>query len=518
MPSNRSPTPLPSKGYMPDRGLSVETVRAFAETVMAADIPPSHDLGRFTTTKFDETAIDLMISGGLRNQACIHEYPSLADYREKCLSILANLWNAPNGFFGAATTGSSESVLLGGLAMKREWQLNHPNHLYPRPNVIIGANAHVCVNKFAFYFDVEARIIPVSERSGYSLDIEGLEDRLDENTIGVFLTMGSTYTGHCDLVQQVANVLDAYELRTGNNIPIHIDAASGGFILPFTSTNTNFVWDFRLSRVQSINASGHKFGMAPLAVGWILWREKSQIPQGLLVESSYLRGTHSDFSLSFSRSGAPIAGQYYNFLRLGLAGYQDRTQSLLDRARRLSVLLEETGYFYCLSDAHRQQKAGGGYTLCKGSDQAVPHVLPIAVFRLSDQARRQYPNLQLSDISDAMHDLKFSIPNYTIRGWGAHGEDIEVMRIVLRDEMTAELMTKVLAGMTHKTCRLVVVGLNESHILRLPEKTCSVHGLDHEAGDLRVRDDSVMIHLLETDCPQLLPKFLSADRYIAATA
>lgn len=154
--------------------------------------------------------------------------------------------------------------------------------------------------------------------------------------------------------------------------------------------------------------------MAPLAVGWILWREKSQIPQGLLVESSYLRGTHSDFSLSFSRSGAPIAGQYYNFLRLGLAGYQDRTQSLLDRARRLSVLLEETGYFYCLSDAHRQQKAGGGYTLCKGSDQAVTHVLPIAVFRLSDQARRQYPNLQLSDISDAMHDLKFSIPSQSL--------------------------------------------------------------------------------------------------------
>lgn len=169
--------------------------------------------------------------------------------------------------------------------------------------------------------------------------------------------------------------------------------------------------DFRIPRVQSINVSGHKFGIAPLAVGWIIWREKSLIPQCLLLESSYLRGTQSNFSLSFSRSGAPIAGQYYNFLRLGLAGYRERTHSLLDRACHLSIRLEETGYFTCLSDAHRQQIPGVCRDLCRGDDQIAAPVLPIVVFRLTDRVRRLYPKMQLSDVSDAMHGFRFSIPS-----------------------------------------------------------------------------------------------------------
>ncbi|OQD86212.1 hypothetical protein PENANT_c008G10892 [Penicillium antarcticum] len=384
---------------------AIETDRVIALIEdMEADLPPSRDLGRFSTTQFDETAINLMVAGSLRSQPCIEEYPSLADFREKCVSILANLWNAPSGFFGAATTGSSEAVLLGGLAMKRQWQLKPPACRNSPPNIIIGANAHICVNKFADYFDVEARIIHVSEKSGYAFDVEALGDHLDGNTIGVFLTLG----------------------------------------------------DFRLPRVRSINVSGHKFGMAPLAVGWIVWRENSQIPQGLLLESSYLRGTLSNFSLSFSRSGAPVAAQYYyNFLRLGLAGYQDRTRSLLDRAGRFSVLLEHTGHFLCLSDAHRQQTSGACQTLCRGHDQPATPVLPIVVFKLTDRVRRQYPKLQLSDVSDAMLDLKVSIPNYTFRGWGANGEDYEAMRIVLRDEMTTELMEEVLAGITQAVERLM---------------------------------------------------------------
>ncbi|KAJ5409716.1 uncharacterized protein N7487_004075 [Penicillium crustosum] len=448
MSSNESSTPQHVTTSIPDKGLSAEAVGEFLQKHMAADIFPSHDLGRFTTTKFDETAINIMVAGSLRNQPCIEEYPSLADFREKCVSMLANLWNAPSGFFGAAMTGSSEAVLLGGLTMKRQWQLRHPCHLNSRPNVIIGANAHICVNKVANYFDVEARIVPVNEKSGYSFDLEGLEDRLDENTIGVFLTLGSTYTGHYDPIQQVSRVLDEYEHQTGNNIPIHVDAASGGFIAPFTSSNTNFIWDFRLPRVQSINVSGHKFGRAPLAVGWIIWREKSHIPQCLLLESSYLRGTQSNFSLSFSRSGAPIAGQYYNFLHLGLAGYRERTHILLDRACHLSVRLERTGYFSCLSDAHRRQIPGICRDHCREGGQTTAPVLPVVVFRLTDHVQRLYPKVQLSDVSDAMHNFRFSIPNYTLRGWGYHGEDIEVMRLVLRDEMTMEMMEEVVTGIT----------------------------------------------------------------------
>ncbi|KAJ5302354.1 hypothetical protein N7508_007217 [Penicillium antarcticum] len=416
---------------------AIETDRVIALIEdMEADLPPSRDLGRFSTTQFDETAINLMVAGSLRSQPCIEEYPSLADFREKCVSILANLWNAPSGFFGAATTGSSEAVLLGGLAMKRQWQLKPPACLNSPPNIIIGANAHICVNKFADYFDVEARIIHVSEKSGYAFDVEALGDHLDGNTIGVFLTLGCLPT--LDIMIQ-SNTLQTCWMSTS-------------FAQETISPST----DFRLPRVRSINVSGHKFGMAPLAVGWIVWRENSQIPQGLLLESSYLRGTLSNFSLSFSRSGAPVAAQYYyNFLRLGLAGYQDRTRSLLDRAGRFSVLLEHTGHFLCLSDAHRQQTSGACQTLCRGHDQPATPVLPIVVFKLTDRVRRQYPKLQLSDVSDAMLDLKVSIPNYTFRGWGANGEDYEAMRIVLRDEMTTELMEEVLAGITQAVERLM---------------------------------------------------------------
>lgn len=185
------------------------------------------------------------------------------------------------------------------------------------------------------------------------------------------------------------------------------------FTLHLTSeANTDFHGrDFRLPRVQSINVSGHKFGMAPLAVGWIIWREKSHIPQCLLLESSYLRGTQSNFSLSFSRSGAPIAGQYYNFLRLGLTGYRERTHSLLDRACHLSIRLEETGYFSCLSDAHRRQIPGVCRDLCREGGQITAPVLPVVVFRLTDRVRRLYPKMQLSDVSDAMHGFRFSIPS-----------------------------------------------------------------------------------------------------------
>ncbi|CAI7597838.1 unnamed protein product [Penicillium glandicola] len=463
MSSNESSTPHTCDFFIPSKGVPGEILGTMMQKEMAGDIPPSQDLGRFTTTKFDGVAINLMDISGTRNQACIEEYPSLARFQENCVAILANLWKAPHNFFGTATTGSSEAVLLGGLTMKRQWQLKNPDRQNTRPNVLIGANAHICVRKFADYFDVEAKIIPVNERTRYTFDVMSLEENLDGNTIGVFLTLGSTYTGHYDPLQRVSEILDEYERRTGNNIPIHVDAASGGLITPFTSSNETFVWDFRLSRVQSINVSGHKYGMAPLAVGWMIWREKSQIPQNLLLESSYLRGTHANFTLTFSRSGAPIAGQYYNFHRLGISGYRDWVHTLLDRARLLSIWLEDTGYFHCLSDAHRQllsngiisNSADGHHTRCHENDQAAVPGLPIVVFTFADRVRQQYPRLRLSDVSDSMHDLKFSIPSYTLHGWGAQGEDIDVMRIVLRDEMTVELMAEVLKNVIHVVEELI---------------------------------------------------------------
>lgn len=215
--------------------------------------------------------------------------------------------------------------------------------------------------------------------------------------------------------------------------------------------------------------------MAPLAVGWIVWRDKSKIPQDLLLESSYLRGSHTNFSLSFSHSGAPIAGQYYNFHRMGITGYREWAQTMLDRARLLSIGLHDIGYFSCLGDSHNQlssQGANGYNTRCQESDCAEAPALPIVVFTFSDHVQRLYPKLRLPDVSDSMYDLEFSIPSksirvtfipfrsnilsgYTLGGWGAHGEDIDVMRIVLRDEMTAELLGEVLTGLARVVERLI---------------------------------------------------------------
>lgn len=207
----------------------------------------------------------------------------------RCVSIIAHLWGVQKGerAIGSATTGSSEAIHLGGLAMKRRWQESRMKEGKDtlKPNIIMGSNAQVALEKFARYFDVEARILPVSEKSCYRLDPELVKENIDENTIGVFVILGSTYTGHYEPVEEVSNVLDEYEARTGVDIPIHVDGASGAFVAPFTSARAGGQrWNFELPRVKSINVSGHKFGLVYAGVGWIIWRDESFLPKHLIFE------------------------------------------------------------------------------------------------------------------------------------------------------------------------------------------------------------------------------------------
>ncbi|KAJ5100527.1 hypothetical protein N7456_006579 [Penicillium angulare] len=403
-----------SEATVSQNGLSIEQVEAMILKDMDMDIPPTRDLGRF---------------------------------QQRCISTIAHLWNAPSdeNYYGTGATGSSEAVMLGGLVMKRRWQLKNTARPDAPINVVMGSNSHVCITRFADFFDVEARIVPVSQQ--YTLDAEKIEDYLDENTIGVFLTLGSTYSGHFDPVAKVADILDTYQDKTGYDIPIHVDAAGGGFVAPFTPNNGKFVWDFRLPRVKSINASGHKYGLCPLAIGWVIWQDKSFIPSDLIHESCYLRGIQASFSLSFSKSSTPIVYQYLNFLQKGLNGYRETIQSCLENARVVSEGLESSGYFRCLSDIHRLQSGAkqqlGSRSLCK--EEMIPG-LPVVVFRLSDRFKREHPSFRLTDISDIMHQQRYSIPYYTIPGWGPEGEDIEVMRIVVREDFTSKTAKEVLAG------------------------------------------------------------------------
>lgn len=212
------------------------------------------------------------------------------------------MWGAQKGekAIGTATTGSSEAIHLGGLAMKRRWQEKRDaeGKDKSKPNIIMGSNAQVALEKFARYFEVEERILPVSKKSRYRLDPDLVKEAIDENTIGVFVILGSTYTGHYEPVEEISKILDEYEEKTGHSIPIHVDAASGGFIAPFTHAKAGFKWDFSLPRVKSINTSGHKFGLVYAGVGWIVWRDESYLPKHLIFELHYLGG--SRYSEPFS--------------------------------------------------------------------------------------------------------------------------------------------------------------------------------------------------------------------------
>ncbi|PLB51452.1 PLP-dependent transferase [Aspergillus steynii IBT 23096] len=379
---------------------------------------------------------------------------NLGRYRNKCISILADLWNKAENEspVGAATTGSSEAILLAGLAMKRAWQQKAPTD-GKKPNVVVGSNAHACVFKFAAYFDVEARVISVNAASQFVVGKNQVAEVLDQDTVGVFLTLGSTYTGHFDPIMDVASELEIFERRTGHFIPIHIDAASGGFVAPFDPACEGLIYnrDFRIRQVQSINASGHKFGFSACTVGWLVWRDVSCVPDNLLVESSYLRGTQSAYTLSFSRSQAPVVVQYFNFLHLGVDGYQQKITALLSASRSFSHQLNTSRIFKCISPGHQPtshlDNIQQHLSLCKYTDysfetkqkdQCHPG-LPVVVFTASKSAQGNIHPTQLSDLSNWMFEKGFSIPHYTLPKWGDQGQNMDVLRIVIREDVVPQL-------------------------------------------------------------------------------
>ncbi|KAA1112493.1 hypothetical protein PGTUg99_020065 [Puccinia graminis f. sp. tritici] len=259
--------------------------------------------------------------------------------------------------YGTATTGSSEAIQLGGLAMKKIWQAKRKaagkSIHEPGPNIVMGANAQVALEKFARYFDVEMRLVPVSEKTNYCLDPIKAMEYVDENTIGVFVILGSTYTGHFEPVKPLSDLLDAYEAKTGISVPIHVDGASGAFIAPFVYPD--LPWDFRLPRVVSINTSGHKFGLTYVGCGWVVWRDQAHLPKELIFELHYLGSVEYSFSLNFSRPAHPIIHQYYNFVQLGFEGYRAIGLDDLANARLLSRALERSRYYKVLSDIHRKK-------------------------------------------------------------------------------------------------------------------------------------------------------------------
>src|SRR5690606_14388304 len=305
------------------------------------------NLATFVTTWMEPEAGRLMGECRDKNMIDKDEYPRTAELERRCVSILADLWHAPDpsAVVGCSTTGSSEACMLAGMAMKRRWRRRTPAR-DARPNLVMGVNVQVCWDKFCTFWEVEPRQVPM-EGERFHIDPEAAVALCDENTIGVVGILGSTFDGSYEPVADLCAALDGLQERTGLDIPVHVDGASGAMVAPFL--DEDLVWDFRLPRVALVNTSGHKYGLVYPGVGWALWRSSEALPEELVFRVNYLGGDMPTFALNFSRPGAQVAAQYYTFLRLGRRGFKAVQQASRDVAQSLAGRIEAMGDFRLLT-------------------------------------------------------------------------------------------------------------------------------------------------------------------------
>ena len=373
------------------------------------------NLATFCQTWAEPEVHKLMDECFSKNMVDKDEYPQTAEIESRCVQMLANLWHSPAGkdAVGCSTTGSSEAAMLGGMAMLRKWQAKRKQagKDFAKPNLITGP-VQVCWHKFARYWDVELREIPM-EKDRWLMTPEVTLKHCDENTIGVVPTLGVTFTGQYEPVKAVAEALDQLEQEKGINIPIHVDGASGGFLAPFCSPELE--WDFRIPRVKSINASGHKFGLAPLGVGWIVWREEKDFPEQLAFSVNYLGGNMRDIALNFSRPGGQIVCQYYNFIRLGREGYRKIHTACYDTANYIAAEIEKLGLFEMV---YRGEIDGG---------------IPAVCWRMKDGVD---PGFSLYDLADRLRNRGWQVPAYSLP---SKLEDTVVQRVLVRRGVSRDL-------------------------------------------------------------------------------
>ncbi|KAG7452756.1 glutamate decarboxylase [Guyanagaster necrorhizus] len=482
--------PIP-KYHLASKGLDAESAYQLVHDELTLDGNPVLNLASFVSTWMPSPADKLIQENINKNLIDCDEYPATQLLHTRCISILASLWHAPSAkqAIGTATTGSSEAIQLGGLAMKRIWQAKRraagKSIHEPGPNIVMGANAQVALEKFARYFEVECRLVPVSVESSYRLDPKAAMQYVDENTIGVYVILGSTYTGHYEPVKEMADLLDKYEAETGNSVPIHVDGASGGFVAPFATPQ--LVWDFRIPRVVSINTSGHKFGRVYCGVGFVVWRDKAHLPKDLIFELHYLGSVEYSFSLNFSRPAAHIIAQYFNFIHLGFEGYRTIALNDLENARLLSRALENSGYYTVLSDIHRiapNVQTTGKHAV--GTDSKVENYipgLPVVSFRFTDEFQKRYPDIQQRWIQTLLRAKGWIVPNYEL---APNLENVQILRVVVRDSMTATLVEGLVTDVVEITENLMKKD-SPAHALSALEyafgKTEQKHGtLDEGAG------------------------------------
>jgi len=451
--------PIPHTAVMPEAGFDTRTVSRRAGQPAAADLLLPVDelpetssspdlvcrrvrdelmldgnarlnLATFVTTWMEPQARELMAETAEKNLADRAEYPQITAMEERCVRMLARLWHAPHPeqVRGCSTTGSSEAAMLGGLALKRRWQERRRSQGKDtaRPNLVMGANVQVCWKKFANYFEVEPRYVPMAP-GRYHLTADALTAYCDDNTIGVVAILGSTFDGSYEPVADICMALDGYQAATGTDIPVHVDGASGAMVAPFL--DPDLMWDFQLERVASINTSGHKYGHVFPGLGWALWRDAEALPDDLVFEVDYLGGNSPSFTLNFSRPGAHVVAQYYSFLRYGFEGLRDLASQSRTTALALAARIRTIAPYELITD---------------GSE------LPALAFRLTPGTQ----GFTVFDVSHGMRARGWHLPAYS---FPAPCQDVSVLRLVVRTGFTAELAGMFIADLTEVTRNLHTV-------------------------------------------------------------
>ncbi|KAF3780683.1 Glutamate decarboxylase 4 [Nymphaea thermarum] len=452
---------------MPENSIPKEAAYQIINDELMLDGNPRLNLASFVTTWMEPECDRLMTQAINKNYVDMDEYPVTTELQNRCVNMIAHLFNAPVGegetAVGVGTVGSSEAIMLAGLAFKRKWQIRRRAEGKPteKPNIVTGANVQVCWEKFARYFEVELKEVKLRE-GYYVMDPQKAVEMVDENTICVAAILGSTLNGEFEDVKLLNDLLTEKNKETGRglekkkaadklqslvkvlkagvggsamereeqpefkqyetlnwtmwNTPIHVDAASGGFIAPFLYPKLE--WDFRLPLVKSINVSGHKYGLVYAGVGWVVWRSKEDLPEDLIFHINYLGADQPTFTLNFSKGSSQIIGQYYQFIRLGFEGYKNIMENCMENAKALREGIEKTGRFEIVS------KEMG---------------VPLLAFALKDTSEHD-----VFEISDSLRRFGWIVPAYTMP---ADAQHIAVLRIVVREDFSRSLAERLVSDL-----------------------------------------------------------------------
>ena len=402
--------PIP-KFDIPENGMDPKAAYQIIHDELNIDGNPSLNLASFVTTWMEDEAKQLIIENLNKNFVDQDEYPQTGLIQERVVNMLARLCNAQDQdeYVGTATIGSSEAIMLGLLAHK--WTFRKRKEKmgkdFSKPNIVVGADVHVVWEKFAKYFDVEMRMIPM-KRNDYTLDVDDVRSAIDENTMCVGAVLGTTFTGQLDPIEDINNMLLEVKNEKGWDIPIHVDAASGGFIVPFLYPNLK--WDFRLSQVRSINISGHKYGLVYPGVGWLLFKDKTDLPEDLIFYVNYLGGEEATYTLNFSRGSSMIIAQYYNLLRLGRNGYKRIMKNAISNAKYLISEIKKLDYFEIVNDNIK---------------------LPVVTLSVLENA-----GFDVYELSAKLRQRGWIVPAYNLP---KNAEDTHILRIVVKENFSRDM-------------------------------------------------------------------------------